>query len=171
MPATMSPPATLGLTLIDADATAALGVALAKALPSGAALVLHLKGELGAGKTTCARSVLRELGVTGLIRSPTYTLVETYRAGTWTCVHVDLYRLQGPTDVAELGLREYLEPSSLMMIEWPERGGVQVPPADLDLQLCYADQARSGHLRVGSTLGATWLERLRSDRNFDPAVS
>jgi tRNA threonylcarbamoyladenosine biosynthesis protein TsaE len=171
MPIPMLPPSTLELDLADADATAALGAALARTLPGNAALVLHLKGELGAGKTTCARSVLRELGVTGLIRSPTYTLVETYRVGALTCVHVDLYRLQGPADVAELGLREYLEPESLMMIEWPDRGGAQAPPADLELTLSYADLARRGRLLAASALGGKWLTDLRSTRKFDPAIS
>jgi tRNA threonylcarbamoyladenosine biosynthesis protein TsaE len=68
---------------------------------------LYLQGELGAGKTTCVRSLLRALGVTGLVRSPTYTLVETYVLPTLTCVHVDLYRLQSLTEVDELGLRDW----------------------------------------------------------------
>ena len=82
----------------DSSATEALGQALARALPAAAAAgaVVYLQGELGAGKTTCVRSLLRALGVDGLVRSPTYTLVETYRLAALTCIHVDLYRLQVP---------------------------------------------------------------------------
>jgi tRNA threonylcarbamoyl adenosine modification protein YjeE len=127
------------LNLADAQATDVLGAALAHALPGRAApdlaapgrappeqaldgvshgsAVLYLSGELGAGKTTCARSLLRALGVSGLIRSPTFTLVEAYRVGALTCVHVDLYRLQGPVEVDELGLRDFLGPGCLLLIE------------------------------------------------------
>jgi tRNA threonylcarbamoyladenosine biosynthesis protein TsaE len=92
--------------LPDSSVTAALGQALARSLPGAVrtgGAVLYLHGELGAGKTTCVRSLLRALGVTGLVRSPTYTLVETYPLATLTCVHVDLYRLQSLTEVDELG--------------------------------------------------------------------
>ena len=106
------------LALPDADATEVLGAALARALPrgprpgagaevEGGTLVLYLHGELGAGKTTSVRSLLRALGVERTIRSPTYTLVEVYEPGGLTCVHVDLYRLEGPLDVEALGLRDY----------------------------------------------------------------
>ena len=113
------------LFLADADASEMLGAALARALPDGAAgnAVLHFHGELGAGKTTCARSLLRTLGVTGPIRSPTYTLVQAYPLDALSCVHVDLYRLEGAQAVDELDLRSYLTPPSLMLIEWPEKGG------------------------------------------------
>src|SRR5580700_11242844 len=96
-------------------ATESLGQALARSLPDalrrgaaagGAGAVLYLQGELGAGKTTCVRSLLRALGVTGLVRSPTYTLVETYILADLTCVHVDLYRLRAATEIEELGLRD-----------------------------------------------------------------
>src|SRR5579859_2915844 len=98
----------MDLNLPDSSVTEALGHALARSLPDAArnGAVLYLQGELGAGKTTCVRSLLRTLGVTGLVRSPTYTLVETYPLARLTCVHVDLYRLQSLTEVDELGLRD-----------------------------------------------------------------
>jgi tRNA threonylcarbamoyladenosine biosynthesis protein TsaE len=120
----------MDLNLPDSSVTEALGRALARSLPgvvrTGAAqtgAVLYLKGELGAGKTTCVRSLLRALGVTGLVRSPTYTLVETYPLAALTCVHVDLYRLQSVTEVDELGLRDLVGPGSLIMVNGPKEAG------------------------------------------------
>ena len=160
----------MDLNLPDSSVTEALGRALARSLPdvvrTGAAqtgAVLYLKGELGAGKTTCVRSLLRALGVTGLVRSPTYTLVETYPLATLTCVHVDLYRLQSLTEVDELGLRDLMGPGSLIMVEWPERGGAAVPPADLELTLLYAGEARQASLSAKTKLGTEWQENLGRD--------
>ena len=114
------------------------------------------------------RSLLRALGVTGLVRSPTYTLVETYPLATLTCVHVDLYRLQSRTEVDELGLRDLVGPGSLIMVEWPERGGAAVPPADLELSLLYAGDARQAGLSARTVLGTQWLESLRRDGSLVP---
>src|ERR1700688_781828 len=133
----------MDLNLADSSVTVCLGQALARAFPGGAAAaagagaVVYLRGELGAGKSTCVRSLLRALGVAGAVRSPTYTLVETYELAGLTCVHVDLYRLQTHTEVDELGLRDLVDPC-LLLVEWPEKGGAALPPADLDLLLNYA---------------------------------
>jgi tRNA threonylcarbamoyladenosine biosynthesis protein TsaE len=156
---------TIEFNLPDSSVTEALGQALARSLPGTApsGAVLYLQGELGAGKTTCVRSLLRTLGVTGLVRSPTYTLVETYYLATLTCVHVDLYRLQSLTEVDELGLRDLVGPGSLIMVEWPEKGGVALPPADLDLTLRYAGEARQAALSAKTLLGTEWLENLGRD--------
>ena len=139
------------------------------AVQSGA--VVYLQGELGAGKTTCVRSLLRSLGVTGLVRSPTYTLVETYPVATLTCVHVDLYRLQSLTEVDELGLRDQVGPASLLLVEWPERGGAALPPADLTVDLGYAGDARLAALSAETILGIQWLENLGLDRSLSSYVS
>lgn len=159
--------------LADSGVTEALGQALARSLPSTVSpgAVMYLQGELGAGKTTCVRSLLRALGVTALVRSPTYTLVETYSLAALTCVHVDLYRLQSLTEVDELGLRDLVGPGCLMMVEWPERGGAALPPADLDLMLRYAGEARQAHLRAVTPLGAEWLHNLGFDTSLAPYVS
>jgi tRNA threonylcarbamoyladenosine biosynthesis protein TsaE len=151
------------LNLADAEATDALGVALAQALPGAGrgCAVLYLRGELGAGKTTCARSLLRVLGVGGLIRSPTFTLLESYQLGAVTCIHVDLYRLHSPVEVVELGLRDFLNPGCLLLIEWPEKGGDLLPAADLDLTLEYAHGGRRAALRARTAFGIKWLDILQ----------
>jgi tRNA threonylcarbamoyladenosine biosynthesis protein TsaE len=157
----MSTPS-LDLRLEDSSATEALGAALARARDgmSGTA-VLYLSGELGAGKTTCVRSLLRTLGVVGSVRSPTYTLVEIYALPAVTCVHVDLYRVQGPAEVAELGLRDHFASDCLLLVEWPEKGRAALPPADLELALSYVDDARSASLRAASANGERWLSNLQ----------
>jgi len=190
---TSMPRVTLEFNLPDSSVTEALGHALADSLPRavpagavpagaapvgaaradarGTGAVLYLQGELGAGKTTCVRSLLRTLGVTGLVRSPTYTLVETYRLATLTCVHVDLYRLQSLTEVDELGLRDLVGPASLLMVEWPERGGAALPSADLRVALRYAGDARLAGVSAETLLGTEWLENLGRDNSLRSYVS
>jgi tRNA threonylcarbamoyladenosine biosynthesis protein TsaE len=169
--------------LADSGVTEALGQALARSFPgalltdavqtgsSSPGAVVYLQGELGAGKTTCVRSLLRALGVAGLVRSPTYTLVETYPSGKLTCVHVDLYRLQSLTEVDELGLRDLVGPGCLLLVEWPEKGGAALPPADLDLTLRYAGDARQACVSVRTSLGSDWLENLGRDSSLSAYVS
>jgi tRNA threonylcarbamoyladenosine biosynthesis protein TsaE len=168
------------LHLEGSSATESLGRALARSLPgalrrgtevgSGGA-VLYLQGELGAGKTTCVRSLLRELGVAGLVRSPTYTLVETYNLADLTCVHVDLYRLRAATEVDELGLRDLAGSGCLLLVEWPDKGGAALPPADVELWLQYAGDARAAHLHAKTPLGNLWLENLGHDTSLSFYVS
>jgi tRNA threonylcarbamoyladenosine biosynthesis protein TsaE len=150
-----------------------LGQALARAFPAAAAgqgAVVYLQGELGAGKTTCVRSLLRALGVTGVVRSPTYTLVETYELAALLCVHVDLYRVQVLTEVDELGLRDLVGPKTLLLVEWPEKGEGALPPADLNLTLRYAGEARRAGLSTDTALGSAWLRNLRLDNSLAPYV-
>jgi tRNA threonylcarbamoyladenosine biosynthesis protein TsaE len=149
-----------------------MGVALARSFP-GADLgaIVHLRGELGSGKTTCARALLHALGVTAPVRSPTYTLVNTYSAPALTCVHVDLYRVQTTAEVEELGLRDMTGSGCLMLIEWPEKGGIVVPRADLLLQLHYQGDARSAALGAATATGRAWLAKLAIDSSLAPYVS
>jgi tRNA threonylcarbamoyladenosine biosynthesis protein TsaE len=164
--------ASLVFDLPDSGATESLGRALARAFPgAGSGAIVHLRGELGSGKTTCARSLLHALGVTAPIRSPTYTLVDTYSVAGLTCVHVDLYRVQTTTEVEELGLRDMTGPGHLMLIEWPEKGGIAVPRADLHLQLVYQGDARSAALKDASETGKAWLGKLAIDTSLAPYVS
>lgn len=161
----------LDLKLPDPGASETLGAALGAHLDSAALTVIYLVGELGAGKTTLARSLLRARGVTGLIRSPTYTLLENYEAGSLRCVHLDLYRLRSALEVEELGLRDLLEPGTLLLIEWPERGGVAVPAADLQIHLEHADDARRARVSAASR-GSEWLvSKLAHDASLTPYLS
>jgi tRNA threonylcarbamoyladenosine biosynthesis protein TsaE len=146
------------MKLADESATEALGAALARALPEGCAapLVLYLDGELGAGKTTLARGLLRALGVTGTIRSPSYTLVEPYDTPRVSVLHADLYRLQNSAEVPDLGLDE-LPLRGLLLVEWPERGQPQLPAADLVVHLAHDGTTRSARLQPVSAAGKCWL--------------
>jgi tRNA threonylcarbamoyladenosine biosynthesis protein TsaE len=164
--------ASSSIDLPDSGATEALGRALARSFPGAASgAIVHLRGELGSGKTTCARSLLHALGVTATVRSPTYTLVDTYGVAGLTCVHVDLYRVQTTTEVEELGLRDMTGPGYLMLIEWPEKGGIAVPPADLVLLLAYKGEARSAALGAASAAGRVWLTKLAIDTSLSSYVS
>jgi tRNA threonylcarbamoyladenosine biosynthesis protein TsaE len=163
--------APLGFDLPNSGATEALGAALARTFPGVASgAILHLRGELGSGKTTCARSMLHALGVIAPVRSPTYTLVDTYSVADLTCVHVDLYRVQTTLEVEELGLRDMTGSGYLMLIEWPEKGGAAVPPADLRLQLLYAGEARAAFVIAETEQGAEWLAKLVTDTSLSSYV-
>lgn len=126
--------------LADAVATEAFGARLAALLGDGA--VVHLRGALGAGKTTLCRGLLRALGHAGAVKSPTYTLVESYACGERRVHHFDLYRLRDPLELEDLGVRDYLDGEALLLIEWPERGDACTPAADLVLELTEQDGAR-----------------------------
>lgn len=103
--------------------------------------VIYLHGELGAGKTTLVRGLLRGLGYQAPVRSPTYTLIEPYEAVEPPVVHLDLYRLADPEELDYLGLRDLLERPGLILVEWPERGAGALPPADLELFIEYAAES------------------------------
>lgn len=114
--------------------TEALGARLLGAAPARGApcRIVTLSGDLGAGKSTFARGALRALGVTGPIKSPSYTLLETYAPAALTVVHLDLYRLKDPAELEYLGLADYHRPGHLWLIEWPEHAGGRIPRADLE---------------------------------------
>jgi tRNA threonylcarbamoyladenosine biosynthesis protein TsaE len=153
------------LPLADEAATLALGARLARALPADAApLVLYLHGELGAGKTTLARGVLRALGETGPVRSPTYSLVAEYQPGGQRVLHLDLYRLESPGELAALGLADYLPGSRLWLIEWPQKAqGEGLPAPDLHLHLEPLGMARRALIEPGSPQGTRWAAAAAAD--------
>jgi tRNA threonylcarbamoyladenosine biosynthesis protein TsaE len=115
------------------EETEALGASLLGVAPPANApcRVVTLSGELGAGKSTFARGVLRSLGVQGTIKSPSYTLIETYELPEVQVLHLDLYRLHDPEELENLGLVDYHRPGHLWLIEWPERGAGRLPQPDL----------------------------------------
>ena len=144
-----------------AEETETLGRQLADVRPDPATLaVVYLTGELGAGKTTFARGFLSALGVAGAVRSPTYTLLELHELPPLTALHVDLYRLRDASELDSLGLREWARPGSLWLIEWPERGGARLPPADLTLTFTVGAPAHDIEVRADSDAGKSWLGRL-----------
>ncbi|HXH03117.1 MAG TPA: tRNA (adenosine(37)-N6)-threonylcarbamoyltransferase complex ATPase subunit type 1 TsaE [Candidatus Competibacteraceae bacterium] len=147
------------LSLADAQATEALGAALAAALGGHGAL-LYLQGELGTGKTTLVRGLLRALGHGGAVKSPTYTLVEPYILDERAVYHLDLYRLADPEELEFIGLRDWLGEDALILVEWPERGAGWLPPADLRIALSYAGAARAVSLEALSARGRELLARL-----------
>jgi tRNA threonylcarbamoyladenosine biosynthesis protein TsaE len=128
--------------LRNAEETAALGAAIARGLGDRTGAVIYLEGPLGAGKTTLVRGLLRALGVTGTIRSPTYTLLEPYEPGGRSVVHLDLYRLADPRELESLGLRDYPRERCWWLVEWPERGGARLPEPDLRLRLAHDPAGR-----------------------------
>lgn len=104
---------------------------LGRAPPAGAPCrVVTLSGDLGAGKSTFARGALRALGVTGAIKSPSYTLMESYELPALRVIHLDLYRLRDPEELENLGLADFYRPGYLWLIEWPEQGQGRLPPVD-----------------------------------------
>lgn len=153
--------------LADEPATIRLGEMLAKTTPARA--VVHLHGDLGAGKSTLARAWLRALGVNGPVRSPTYTLVERYPlpAGG-EALHLDLYRIGDAGELEFLGLDD-IDPV-LWLVEWPERGAAALRPADLDVWLEVDGAGRSVRLLANSPVGQRWLDAL-SDTDPVAAVS
>ena len=152
----------LSLFLPDSEATDELGRALAASRPAGA--VVHLQGDLGAGKSTLARALLRALGVQGAIRSPTYTLVERYPLADGEAWHLDLYRIGDAGELDFLGLDE--GSATLWLVEWPERGGPALPPCDLRIRLAADGAGRSATLEAASVPGREWLAALEKDRQL-----
>lgn len=149
------------LDLPDASATEALGVAIAKAFLSiNSGLVILFYGDLGAGKTTLARQLLRELGVAGTIRSPTYTLMELYSAQGRELLHMDLYRLNDPAELHNLGLTDYPPSQTLWLVEWPEKGGDLLPSADISITLSVVEMARKADVQGLSEAGRLLVSKL-----------
>ena len=146
------------LKLPDEEATLALGGKLAAGAAEGRTLYLH--GELGAGKTTLARGLLRALGYRGRVKSPTYSLVEPYTISSLHLYHFDLFRVKDEEEWLSLGFREYFGPRSLCVIEWPERAGSALPVADIDIRLEFDGNGRRARLEAHSAAGREWLSRL-----------
>lgn len=105
-------------------------------------LAIYLRGDLGAGKTAFARAYIQALGFEGYVKSPSYGLLETYRVRGQAVLHLDLYRIEDPGELEYLALRDLYDASSVLLVEWPDRGGSELPPADLVL-----DFGESGGLR------------------------
>ncbi len=149
----------LDINLPDAAATEALGAALAAGAAAGR--VLHLRGDLGAGKTTLVRGLLRALGYAGRVKSPTYTLVEPYSLSSLHFYHFDFYRFKDRSEWLSSGFREYFNPQALCVVEWPEKAGELLAPPDLEVFLHFSGEARRATLKARSEAGRSWLSSSR----------
>jgi tRNA threonylcarbamoyladenosine biosynthesis protein TsaE len=150
--------------LEDEEATLAAGAVLARLL-EGHGLVT-LQANLGGGKTTLSRGLIQAMGHRGAVKSPTYTLVESYDLGPWRVLHYDLYRLSDPEELAFLGMRDFLDADTLTLVEWPERAGNFLPTPDLALELQVEGRGRrlswQGRSARGQTLSLSLQETLRA---------
>ncbi|CAM5219435.1 tRNA threonylcarbamoyladenosine biosynthesis protein TsaE OS=Castellaniella defragrans OX=75697 GN=HNR28_001353 PE=3 SV=1 [Castellaniella defragrans] len=159
-------PTCLDLSLPDEEATLALARQLADCVcgtkdprePPGGRI--HLRGELGAGKTTLVRGLLRAAGVRGRIKSPSYTLLESYNVSNLYFHHFDFYRFNDAHEWRDAGFAELFDEDAIVLIEWPEQAGTRLPLPDLDIELAYAGAGRTARLTAGSKKGQRWLTSL-----------
>lgn len=160
----MDDPDSLTLALVDATATGRLAAQIATELEPG--FVLFLSGDLGTGKTTFTRSVLRALGYPGRVKSPTFTLLESYELPKFHLYHFDFYKFSSDRDWLDAGFDDLIGGSAVAVIEWPERAAASLPPPDLRLRLEFdaagGDSARVARLEAGSPRGRACLRRLRA---------
>jgi tRNA threonylcarbamoyladenosine biosynthesis protein TsaE len=152
------------LTLPDTDATEKLGAALAPHLEPG--LVVFLSGDLGAGKTTLTRGLLRALGVSGRVKSPTYSLVELYTVSSLNLYHFDFYRFSESSEWSDAGFRDLFGGDNVCLIEWPEKAAGQLPPPDLWIRLAHDQDRRSAIIEAQGERGNACLAALSATPFF-----
>lgn len=146
------------LFLPDEDAMVALGKRIAR-VTQGSGLIF-LEGDLGAGKTTLSRGIIRGLGHAGAVKSPTFTLVEPYEIGDVRAFHFDLYRLVDPEELEYMGIRDYFDEDALCLIEWPDKGTGFLPKPDLTITITPHKQGRQLKLLSQSARGESWCAAL-----------
>jgi tRNA threonylcarbamoyladenosine biosynthesis protein TsaE len=145
--------------LADEAATLAFGAALAASIEPG--LVIYLIGDLGAGKTTLARGLLRALGFDGRVKSPTFALVEAYKLSKLYLYHFDFYRFGDPAEFAASGLAEYFRPDAVCLVEWPENAaGLPEPDVTIEIGVCGTGRRLEMHAKTET--GTRCLTRLHS---------
>jgi tRNA threonylcarbamoyladenosine biosynthesis protein TsaE len=150
----------LALRLPNAEATLRLGEALAAGVAPGR--VLFISGDLGAGKTTLVRGLLKGLGYAGRAKSPTYALVEPYMLSRLDLYHFDFYRFKDRSEWLNSGFREHFNPDSVCVVEWPEKAGDLLAPPDVKIRLDFDGEARRVSLEACSDAGRAWLSSLPS---------
>jgi tRNA threonylcarbamoyladenosine biosynthesis protein TsaE len=144
--------------LPDEAATLAFGNRLAQVLEPG--LFVSLSGNLGSGKTTLTRGILRGLGYPGKVKSPTYTLVELYNLSKLDLYHFDFYRFNDPQEWLDAGFRDYFDPRNICLVEWPERARDLLPVADLKIALSMEGEGRRIDIAAETEHGKRCLDRL-----------
>lgn len=149
--------------LPDEQAMADFGGQLAQAIDAGG--VVFLLGDLGMGKTTLSRGVLRGCGHTGSVKSPTYTLVEPYDTPAGAVYHFDLYRLSDPEELEYLGIRDYFTDDALCLVEWPEKGAGILPQPDLEIRLSLSGSGRELELSAKTQKGQRMVDILNKTSN------
>ena len=145
------------------DAMVDLGAQIAQALEGRG--VVYLEGNLGMGKTTLSRGIIRSFGHTGAVKSPTYTLVEPYELGQVNVYHFDLYRLASPEELEFLGVRDYFDGDNLCLVEWPEKGAGALPRPDLTITIDAVGTGRRLTLTGASSHGQASCQRIQQLRS------
>ncbi|MBL8269797.1 tRNA (adenosine(37)-N6)-threonylcarbamoyltransferase complex ATPase subunit type 1 TsaE [Steroidobacter sp.] len=157
----MREPGTEILSVASAERMQALGRAIGSAVDeSEGPFIIALEGELGAGKTTLVGGFMRAYGITGPVRSPTYTLIEPYQTASRAVYHLDLYRLVDPNEVEPLGIRDLLAEAAVLLIEWPSKAAGALPAADLWIDIAYPARGTEGRevrLTSNSPIGTNAL--------------
>ena len=148
------------LTVADPEEMGLFAACCARFIHDGFNLYLH--GELGAGKTTFVRGFLRALDYQGVVKSPTYTLVEYYHAASYRIFHFDLYRITTPTELIDIGYRDYFDGHSICLVEWPERGEGCLPDPDLIVNMSINRSRRDLDCEARTASGDQYLQRLIS---------
>jgi tRNA threonylcarbamoyladenosine biosynthesis protein TsaE len=148
------------LRLADESATVDFGKRLGQCFRNGGRLYLH--GDLGAGKTTLSRGILRSFGHKGAVKSPTFTIVEPYELPDISIYHFDLYRLADANELEYIGIDDYFEAGNLCLVEWPERAADTLPQCDMQIVLDIVDRERQIRLVPVSELGADAVAQLAS---------
>ena len=123
-------------------------------------MVIYLRGDLGAGKTTLVRGMLNALGYTGRVKSPTYTLLEPYRAAGLDLRHFDLYRLRDEEEWEAAGFRDEFDGRNIFFIEWPDKAQGLVPQADMEVMFEILAQGRNAAIHANTEMGKRCLEQL-----------
>src|SRR5690554_3315542 len=162
------------LELADEDQTLALAASFSPLLcgarpgfsPGGR---IHLRGDLGAGKTSFVRAFLRACGIQGRIKSPSYALLESYNLSSLHFYHLDFYRFSDSAEWLDAGFRDILEEKAIVLIEWPEQAGTLLPPPDLDIHIEHKDEGRTAVLTAHSAKGSLWLTTLFPPTPVTPA--